>query len=82
MEREQAFVLRAISLRRTKVCLRQTIESSEGTLEGQPKAVLDHVAQPTQIRGRVTQIRNTLLLEMESSAIAFRSLRHPLEQGR
>ena len=42
------------------------------------EVVLDHVAHPTQIRGRVTQIGNTLFLEMESSAIASRSLRHPL----
>src|SRR6516162_10065239 len=32
--------------------------------------------------GRVTQIRNILLLEMESSADASRSLRHRFEQER
>src|SRR5437899_10992055 len=37
------------------------------------EAFLDRVAQPMRIRGRVTQIGNTLLLETESSAISSRN---------
>lgn len=46
------------------------------------EAFLDRVAQPMRIHGRVVQIGNTLLLEMESSVIASRTLRRPPEQGR
>src|ERR1700745_666242 len=46
------------------------------------EAFLDRVAQPMRIHGTVMQIGNTLLLRMESSAIASHSFRHPPEQGR
>ncbi len=46
------------------------------------EAFLDRVAQPMRIHGRVMQIGNTLVLETESSAIAFPSFRHQPEQGR
>jgi hypothetical protein len=46
------------------------------------EAFLDHVAQPMRIRGTVTQIGNTLLLETESSVIVSHSFRRPPEQGR
>ena len=46
------------------------------------EAFLDRVAQPMQIHGRVMQIGNTLLLEMESSAISSHRFRHAPEQGR
>jgi len=49
MEKERAFVLRSISLRRAEVC--------------------------PGFRGRVTQIGNIVLLEMESSALLFEVFR-------